>query len=90
MMTENSETNPPTLVNVRRTDGRVESDWECYGQIGWSDNKQCSGMRVVKTQPDQIEKRVEKWVALTEFLDRNPLWSHRAKQVCEIINVPFE
>ena len=89
-----SSSNPPLIVSVRRTSGRVEADWETQGEICLSDIKKCPQIRVFKNggalegQPP-VSGHVLKYISLKEFLELNPLWTERARQLCEIVHISF-
>lgn len=90
-----SADSPPLIVTVARTSGRLEHDWETQGEVSWSDRKQYTVIRVFKNggalegQAPIQTGHISKYIPLSEFLSLNPLWTTRAKQVCEIIRIPF-
>lgn len=89
--------NPPSIVTVKRTSGRVEDDWETQGNIHWNEAKKCAIIRVFKNIGSLEGHRVapypygyiEKHIFLRDFLELNPAWTERAAQVCNILKIPF-
>jgi hypothetical protein len=73
----------------RSTSGRLEDDWECEGEIVWSEKKGSFLIRVFKNggtlegqHPiDTTNSYISKWIKVQEFLQLNPSWSQLVKKV---------
>jgi hypothetical protein len=87
---------PSQKVTVSRSStGRLEDDWECDGEIVWSEKKGNFVIRVFKnggtlegqTPVDVTGGHISKWIRVQDFLQLNPSWTQLVKKVIALQNV---